>query len=141
MCIYIICQLKKCVYIIKKQACICVCVEIVLLNILVSQLSPLKQKFLTPPLIPVILHPLIRSIWFFPYKSSIRNNRVFFFFWQLIGYLSLTKLQSWHSWLWLWIETALKPLKPEPPIPFHFSLDLKYVTFKNQINAMSHTSN
>ena len=50
MCVYITYQIKKCVYIIKK-ACVFMCVYgVILINILVLQLGPPKQKFLAPPL-------------------------------------------------------------------------------------------
>ena len=51
VCIYITYQIKKCVYIIKKKACVYMCVwGVVLINILMLQLGPPKQKFLTSPL-------------------------------------------------------------------------------------------
>ena len=50
VCIYTTYQIKKCVYIIK-QTCVFMCVYgVVLINILVLQLGPPKQKFLAPPL-------------------------------------------------------------------------------------------
>ena len=46
-------QIKKCVYIIKKRMYICVCVGwgVVLINILMLQLGPSKQKYLVPLLL------------------------------------------------------------------------------------------
>ena len=43
-----------CVYIMKKRVCIYMYMRVVLLNILVLQLGPLKQKFLTSPLLSYI---------------------------------------------------------------------------------------
>ena len=54
-CIYITYQIKKCVYmcvyIIKKCVCIYMYIRVVLINILVPQLGPPKQKNLASPLL------------------------------------------------------------------------------------------
>ena len=45
LCVYITYQIKKCVY-NYKSVCIYVCVGVVLINILMLQLDPPKQKFM-----------------------------------------------------------------------------------------------
>ena len=50
VCIYTTYQIKKCVYIIKKTFVFMCVYGVVLINILVLQLGPPKQKFLAPPL-------------------------------------------------------------------------------------------
>ena len=55
-----------CIY--NKKACVCVCVceegGVVLINILVAQLGPSKQKFLVPPLNKFIVMHRSFSIYF-----------------------------------------------------------------------------
>ena len=103
-----------CVY--NKKASVYMCVsEVILINILVLQLGPFKQKFLVPPLLIYIytssvnyLFIIWHTIWYTKIKTNLRYDSlsknyifvdisdIFFSFWLLFVWSYLTLMGQFY---------------------------------------------